>query len=79
MVMVEGMEGKGDLGQEGSHQESLFYADDDMVALPNPRWLQGTSNTLVSLFDKVVMCNNVRNTVGMVCRSYQAARRMGDG
>ena len=31
-VMVEGAEERGERGQEGRHQNALFYADDGMVA-----------------------------------------------
>ena len=44
-----------------------------MVALLDPRWLQGEFNTLVGLFDRVGLRNNVRKTVGMVCRPCQVA------
>ena len=36
-VMVEGAEERGELGQEGMHQNDLFYADDGMVALSDPQ------------------------------------------
>ena len=35
-VMVEGAEERGEHAQEGRHQDSLFYADDGMVALLDP-------------------------------------------
>ena len=38
-----------------------------MVSLLNPRWLQGTFDTLVGLFDRVGLLINVGKTVGMVC------------
>ena len=44
-----------------------------MVALSDPRWLRGIFNTLGGLFDKVGLQTNVRKTVGMVCRPFQAA------
>ena len=43
-----------------------------MVALSEPRWLQGAFNTLFGLFDRVGLRKNVRETVGMVCRPCQA-------
>ena len=49
-VTVEGAE---DIGQEGRHQNSLFYADNGMVALLDLRCLQGAFSTLVGLFDRV--------------------------
>ena len=36
-VMVEVAEEQGDRGQEGRHQNSLFYADDDRVASSDQR------------------------------------------
>ena len=71
--MVEGAEEKGELGQEGRHQASLFYVDDGMVALSDPHWLQGAFSTLAGLFDRMGLHNNVGKTIGMVCRPCQAA------
>ena len=62
-----------DLGKEGRHQVALFYADDGMVASSDPRWLQGAFNTLVGMFDKVGLWENVGKTVDMVCHPCQAA------
>ena len=72
-VMVEGAEEQGKLGQEGMHQNDLFYADDGMVALSDPQYLQDAFSTLVGLFDRVGLRTNLRKTVGMVCRPCQAA------
>ena len=52
-AMVEGAEERGKCGQEGRHQNFLFYADDGMVALSDPQWIQGVFSTLVGLFDRV--------------------------
>ena len=71
-VTVGGADEQGDRGQEGRHQSALFYADYGMVALSDPHCLQGAFNTLVGLFDRVGLRNNVGNTVGMVFRPYQA-------
>ena len=38
-VIAEGAEERGERGQEGRHQNSLFYADNFMVASSDPRWL----------------------------------------
>ena len=65
-VMAEGAEERGERGKEGMHHNELFYADDSMVALSDTRWLQGAFSTLVSLFDRVGLRNNVGKTVGMV-------------
>ena len=51
MVMVEGAEERGERGQEVRHQDSLFYTGDGMVASLDPRWIRGSFNTLVGLFD----------------------------
>ena len=72
-VVIAGAEEQGKYGQEGRYQDSLFYADDGMIVLSDPRWLQGAFNTLVGLFDRVGLRTNVRNTVGMVYRLCQAA------
>ena len=72
-VMVEGAEERGKHEQEGRHKNSLFYADDDMVASSDPRWLHGKFSTLVGLFNRVGLQDNVSKTVGMVCRPFQAA------
>ena len=72
-VIIAGVEERGERGKEGRHQAALFYADDGMVASSDPRWLQGAFNTLVGLFDRVVLRTNARKTVGTVCRHFQAA------
>ena len=72
-VMLEGAEERGKCGQEGRHHNALFYADDGMVALLEPQWLQGTFSTLVVMFDRVGLRTNLGKTVGMVCHLCQAA------
>ena len=72
-VMVESVEERGGSRQEGRHQNPLLYADNGMVASLDPQWLQGGLSTLVSLFERVGLKNNVGKTVGMVCRQCQAA------
>ena len=67
-VIVEGAEERGEHGQEGRHQADLFYADDGMVASPETRLIQGEFSTLVGLFDRMGLQNNVSKKVGMVCR-----------
>ena len=71
--VVEESEARGELGQERRHQVALFYADNGMVALLDPVWLQGTFNTLAGLFDRVGLQTNIGKTVGMVCHPCQAA------
>ena len=61
------------MGQEVRHQVALFYANNGMVALSDPVWLQGAFNALVGLFDMVGLQTNVGKTVGMVCHPFQAA------
>ena len=63
----------GGRGKGGRHQDALLYADDDMVASSNPRWIKWAFTALVSLFERVGLWTNVRKTVRMVCRPCQAA------
>ena len=72
-VVIASAEEQGERGKEGRNQDSLLYADDDMVSSSDPRWLQGAIDTLVGLFDRVGLRTNVGKTVGMVCRPCQAA------
>ena len=39
-LAVEDSEKRGERGKEVRHQSALFYADDGMVALSDPCWLQ---------------------------------------
>ena len=39
-VMLESAEKKGGCGQEGRHQDALFYADEGMAASLDLRWLK---------------------------------------
>ena len=55
------------------NQAALFYTDDGMVESSDPRWLQWSFDTLVSIFERVGLRTNVRKTVSMVCRPCQAA------
>ena len=71
-VMVESSEEHIRRGKEGTHQNSLFYVDDGMVALSVQEWLQGDFSTLVGLFDRVVLKTNIGKTFGMVYHPYQA-------
>ena len=67
------MRSRGERGNEGRHQAALFYADNGMVEFPDPHWLQWAFDTLVSLFERVVLQTNVGKTVIMVCCPCQAA------
>ena len=62
---MEEAEKRGERGKEGRHQAALFYADNGMVALSNPRWLQWAFNALVGLFERVGLRTNVGKTVSM--------------
>ena len=71
--MVEGADEWNGCGQEGRHQNDLFYTDDRMVASLDPRWLQGVFSTLLGLLNRMGLKTNVSKTVGMVFRPCQAA------
>ena len=43
-----------------------------MFTLSDLQWLQGAFITLVVLFDRLCLSNNVRKTVSMVCCPCQA-------
>ena len=70
--VVKKAEARGETGREGSHQAASLYADDGMVALLKPSWIQGAFNSLVVLFDRVGRQTNVGKTVCMVCHPCQA-------
>ena len=72
-VMVNSAEGRIRREQEGRCQNSLFWADDDMVTSSDPRWLQGNFVTLLVLFYRVGLKTNGIKTVTMVYRPFQAA------
>ena len=73
IVVVDSMKYQGGHGQEGRHQNALFYIVNGMVASPDSKWLQGGFITLVGLFDRMGLNTNVGKTVGMVFRQCQAA------
>ena len=52
----------------------IFYTDDTLVASTNPGWLQSVFDTLMVIFDQVVVQTNVCKTVGMVCHPFRASR-----
>ena len=64
MVMAKA-EKQGERGNEGRHQDALFYVDDGMVASSDPHWLQWAFDTLVSIFEIVGLLTNVGKTVSM--------------
>ena len=65
VVMVEGAEERRECGQKGRHKNSLFYADDVIVALLDPQWMKCAFSTLVGLFNWVGLQNNVGKTGGV--------------
>ena len=73
--LVDKAEEKGETGQEGRHQSEVFYANNGMIVLSDPVWLQGAFNALVAIFDRVVLLTNVGNTVSMVYHPCQAGAR----
>ena len=78
ILAVEEAETRGGCGREGMHQTYLFYTDDGMVALSDPRWLQWAFATLVGLFDPVGLKTNVGKTVSMTCRPCPAAENQSE-
>ena len=64
--IVEAAVAKGEPGREGRHQSALFYADDGMVVLSDPAWIQGAFTALVAIFNRVVLMTNVGKMVSMV-------------
>ena len=72
-MALEESEKSGERGNEGRHQAALFYADDGMVALSDPHWLQWAFDALVNLFERLNLRTNVGKTVNMVSWSCQAA------
>ena len=73
--ILEAAEAKGKTGREGRQQSALFYANDSMVVLSDPAWLQGAFTAQVFIFDRVGLMTNVRKTVSMVCQPCQAGSR----
>ena len=69
--VTEEAEARGETVHEGQYQATLFYADDGMVVLSDPAWLQGAFTALVGLFDRVGLRKNVGKTVIMVCHPCQ--------
>ena len=64
--IVDEAEAKGEMGREGRHQSEIFYADDGMVVLSDPAWIQGAFTALVAIFNRVVLMTNVGKMVSMV-------------
>ena len=68
---MEEAEARRETGREVQHQAALFYANDSMVVLSNPAWLQGAFTALVGLFDRVGLRTNIGKTVSMFCDPCQ--------
>ena len=44
-ISLEEAEKRGERGKEGRHQDALFYMDNGMLALSDPRWLSSSIRT----------------------------------
>ena len=53
-------------------QDDILYADNGMVASTDLGWLQTAFETLMGLFDRLVLKTNPAKTVGMVCHPCRA-------
>ena len=78
-VMVESADKQSGRGQEGRHQNALFYVNGGMVAWSDPRWLQGAFSTLVGLLDRVGLNTNVGKIFGIFCHPCQVAGTLSEG
>ena len=70
--IVDEAEEKGETGREGRHQSAVFYANDGMVVLSDPAWIQGDFSAPVAIFDRVGLRTNVKKTVSMACHPCRA-------
>ena len=66
------------MGREGQHQSTVFYADDGMVVLSDPTWLQGAFSALVAISNRLGLRTNVGKTVSMACHPCRAGGRKPD-
>ena len=71
--MCQDAEKRWEIGKEVRHQAALFYAENGMVALSKPRWLQWEFNALVGLFKRVGIHTYLGKRVSMTCRPCPAA------
>ena len=78
MGVIADAEERGDMRKKGRHPVALFYAYDGMVASSGPRWLQVAFNTLVGLFDRVILQKLFGKTVSMVSHPCQAAGNLSE-
>ena len=58
-------------------QDDILYADNGMVASTDLGWLQTAFETLMGLFDRLVLKTNPAKTVGMVCHPCRGGRGTG--
>ena len=54
-------------------KSEFFHTENGLVASTDPGWKQLMFDTLIGIFDRVGIQKNARKTVGVVCRSFQAA------
>ena len=53
-------------GMEVLHCAAFLYADDGLVALTDPVWLQRMFYSMTRFFDRVGLCTNVLKTFSML-------------
>ena len=67
--LVAGYAGVQDrLGREVLHCTAFFYMGYSLVASTDPEWMQGASESLTGLFERVGLWTNTSKTVGMLYR-----------
>ena len=76
--VIADAEERSELVKEGRNQADMVYADNDMVALSEPCWLQGAFNTLIGIFDRVGLQTYVGKTVVMVFHPCQATGNLSE-
>ena len=60
-------ERRGERGREGRHQAALFYADNGMIALSDPQWLQWAFTVFCWFVFSPTLSNNPTSTVKAHC------------
>ena len=68
MLVSGGAGGKDEWGREAIYRNTIFYADDGLVASTESVWSQGVFDTITGFFDRVRLRNNSRKMVGTICR-----------
>ena len=69
----DGLQRSEDGYQQLTVKAAFFYADYRVVEYTDPGWLQLAFDTLMGIFDRVVLWTNVHKTVGVVCIPCRAA------